>query len=367
MPSTIDIINQPILPSNNPAAQNKFEQPNPQMQNTVQQAYNQAQNNNEDIPKIVTGGFHFSTKKEDEPDPLTITVEQAPVQHRKKKSKKKSDKNELVEQPVGSSEIIRAEGEVEPTPTINTYNETALMLKTTMAQIDNVSNEIKIELDNVKNSRTMKSKYNVMVGLAGNLSDLLEAKVSAIKELNNCITKANDMDYKREKDRKSAEQGIADDKQIMDLYTAFVQSPGNAAANNANANPYMTPIGPTPIASSVSGMGIVRAPADQKDNNQTLDAGYANYLTNLTPEMNQMIYEQNPDIKQCVVFDAATGNKWFQVMNVKTGQVVPNAEVHDQMFMEDTTLDLKKRIAKNNNLHETYPLVIINEQNVQNY
>ena len=74
-----------------------------------------------------------------------------------------------------------------------------------------------------------------------------------------------------------------------------------------------------------------------------------------------MRYENNPNIKQVVVFDAATGNKFFQMMDMSNGTVVPNVPVYDQMFMEDTTLDLNTKIAKNINLNETFPIVVINE------
>jgi hypothetical protein len=37
------------------------------------------------------------------------------------------------------------------------------------------------------------------------------------------------------------------------------------------------------------------------------------------------------------------------------------------MFMEDVTIDVKNKIAKNNNLHETFPLVIINENSSLQY
>ena len=62
-----------------------------------------------------------------------------------------------------------------------------------------------------------------------------------------------------------------------------------------------------------------------------------------------------------VVYDKATGNKYFDVMNVATGRSIPNVPRRDPMFMEDTTLDIQKKIAKNINLNETFPIVIINE------
>ena len=55
------------------------------------------------------------------------------------------------------------------------------------------------------------------------------------------------------------------------------------------------------------------------------------------------------------------------MMDVVTGAVIPNVPVYDPMFLEDTTLDLKNKIAKNINLNETFPIIVINEGVTQQY
>ena len=50
-----------------------------------------------------------------------------------------------------------------------------------------------------------------------------------------------------------------------------------------------------------------------------------------------------------------------------TGQSIPNAEKHDVMFLEDVTIDLKNKVARNVNIGETYPLVVIGEPIMQEY
>lgn len=352
------IFRQPIMPN----TQQIETISNPQLMPVQQYGIQQAVPAPEPIKEVVydTGesgslGFSF-TVYEDEAErnkhAMNTGVNSNTPVVRKRNNKKKHDESL---ETVGSGEIIRAEGEVTNNPAIYSYYETNNMLNTTVQQIDMIAAEVKQELDNVRSSRAYKNKHNVMIGLAGNLSSLLETKISAIREMNNCTTKANDLDYKREKDRKAIEQAGNDDKTIMDLYQAFVQNP-------MSQNQLMS--GPTQIAATVSGGEIIRS-ASQSMNG--MDSSYMNYMANLTPEQNMMLYEQNPDIKQVVVFDASTGNKWFQVMNMKSGQVIPNAPVHDQMFMEDTTLDLRNKIAKNINLNETYPLVVINDNITNEY
>ena len=278
------------------------------------------------------------------------SIEVSSNTHHRARKKETTDSNDIVKADPGSTSV-------EDTSTINSYFETSTMLTNAMNQIDIVAGEIKQELDTVIGNRTMHNKYNTVVGLADNLGNLLNAKVGAIKELNNCISKSNDLDYKRYKDRKDTEGQANDDKHIMDLYSAFVKNP-IAGTDMSSA------LGPTAM-NAIYGNDIVRV--DKPVGASNPDQDFTNYIANMTPEQNAMLYEQNPNIKQCVVFDASTGNKWFQVMNTVTGQVIPNAPVHDAMFMEDTTIDIKNNIAKNINLNETYPLIVINNGTAKNY
>ena len=312
-----------------------------------------------ETPKIVTGEnkIKFTITKEDGSSsniiPVDRDISDAEVEAAKKGRgrKRKESKNE-------SSEIVRASdnqklsGTVEDTPTLYTYMETTNLLHDTLGQIDGLNSELMQEFESVRHSRTMKNKYNTLVGLSENIGSLINNRIQVIKEINSAITKSNDLDYKKDKDRKSAMAAIDDDKYIADLYKSFMQNPINVAPN-----PQLPQVDP-----SIFGSGIVRA--DLKSNpstNDPVDASYLSYLSNLSPEQNLMRYENNPNVKQVVVFDASNGNRFFQMMDMSTGNVIPNVPVYDQMFLEDTTLDLKTKIAKNINLNETFPIVVINE------
>ena len=233
------------------------------------------------------------------------------------------------------------------------------MLRGTLGQIDELVSQVKKELDNVSSSRTLKSKYNIMVGLSSNLGDIMSTKIAAIREINNAITRSNELDYKRDKDRKSAEGAANDDKYIMDMYNAFIQNP--MGVNNSTA------LGPTTINATLGADDIVRASDQPMQHGFAPDMGYSSYVANMTPEQRLMSVEDNPNIKQCLVYDASTGNKVFQWMDMSTGQSVPGLPARDPMFLEDTSIDMKNKIAKNINLNETYPLVVINENVVNEY
>ena len=113
------------------------------------------------------------------------SIEVSSNTHHRARKKETTDSNDIVKADPGSTSV-------EDTSTINSYFETSTMLTNAMNQIDIVAGEIKQELDTVIGNRTMHNKYNTVVGLADNLGNLLNAKVGAIKELNNCISKSND-------------------------------------------------------------------------------------------------------------------------------------------------------------------------------
>ena len=310
-----------------------------------------------DAPKVETGGFSFKVLGDNEKDDLALPVPNGVEELSPTKKKRGRPKGS-----VNSKDIVKADPEpteVVDRPASYTYQETTNMLHGTIAQIDELSFSIRQELDNVRASRTMRNKYGAMTDLTENLTSLISSKIQAIKELNSSISKANDLDYKRQKDMMAVNGSQNDEKHIMDMYSAFVQNP-NGTPNNI--------LGPGIMDTSMVGNGsIIRADATPTPEGQLPDLGYLNYLSNITPEQNMMMLESNPNIKEVVVYDHATGNKFFQVMDMSTMQVVPNVPVKSQMFMEDTVLDLQNHIAKNVNLNATYPIVEINGDTVKEY
>ena len=85
------------------------------------------------------------------------------------------------------------------------------------------------------------------------------------------------------------------------------------------------------------------------------EAGYNNFLNNMTPAQRLSMYESDPNVQQVVIYDNTTNSKRFEVMNIATGEIIPNVDKRDMMFMDDTVIDLQNHIARNLNLNETYP------------
>lgn len=283
---------------------------------------------------------------------------------KKKASEETKDENYLApifrDRADTSAAPEKLSGEVESTPTAYTYRETEGMLRETIGQIDALNGELMSEFNTIKNSRTMKNKYNVLVGISENVGSLIGNRISAIKEINNSITKSNDLDYKKLKDIRASQADQNDDAYVANLYQAFLQNPQGAP--NIPQIPQ--------VDETVYGSGIVRATLNAAQVEQGVpiaDAGYMGYMANLTPEQNLMRYERDPNVKQVVVYDASTGNKYFQYMNMATGEAIANVPTYGEDIMQDTTLDLANGIAKNINLHEEFPIITINDQVTSQY
>ena len=296
-------------------------------------------------------GIHFTVVEDNSPKEMVVIDNTIPETTKRRGRPRKSE----IIRPTEKEGALS--GTVEQPSTAYSYMETTDMLRETLDQIDSLNGELVQEFTNVKNNKYIKNKYNTMVGLSENIGSLLSTKIAAIREINSSISKANDLDYKKMKDINAMQNELNDDQYVADMYKSFI------------SNPQIQQINPqfSPIDQATFGSGIVRADLGGTVPSQTtgpIDVGYLNYMSNLSPEQNLMRYEQDPNVKQVVVWDKRNNAKFFQMMNVATGEVIPNVPVYDQMFMEDTTLDVKNGIAKNLNLRETFPLVIINDDGV---
>ena len=301
-------------------------------------------------------GIHFTVLEDNAPKEMVVIDNTIPDTSNRRGRPKKS---EIIRPSEKKDES--AASSIEPVSTAYSYMETTDMLRETLDQIDSLNGELVQEFTSVRNNKYIKNKYSTMVGLSENIGNLLSTKIAAIREINSSISKANDLDYKKMKDINAMQNEINDDQYVADMYKSFI------------SNPQVQQINPqfSPIDQATFGSGIVRADLGGTVPSQTtggpIDVGYLNYISNLSPEQNLMRYEQDPNIKQVVVWDKKNNAKFFQMMNVATGEVIPNVPVYDQMFMEDTTIDVKNGIAKNLNLRENFPLVIINDDVTAEY
>lgn len=238
-------------------------------------------------------------------------------------------------------------------PFDNKYTETNNILRSSIAQIDHHLIDLNRDIEQIRNAKMLKNKYQYLSLLQGNLGSLISSKIAAAREINNTISKCNDFEMKRFKEIKASALADADDDQrVMEMYKAFVSTP---VSTGQSPFPNINQMSVNPVQAT-SGMAI---------GNQ--DAQMQQYLTNLTPAQNMMYLGENPNVQQVVVYNQETGARYFEIMDMSTGQPVPNAEPHDAMFLEDVTIDLKNNIARNTNLGESYPLVVVGQSVLNEY
>lgn len=237
---------------------------------------------------------------------------------------------------------------------IDNYDETNNMLRTSIIQIDVLNNDVNEQFRAVKEARTLKGKYTYMTNLAGVSSSLLSTKISAIKEMNTVINNCQKLELQRAKDNKASAMEANDDKRMMDMYQAFINTP---VGTMPGAGMMITP--------SMSDLTLPSNDYGQFDITSTIGVAQ----DPLSPEQIRMRMENNPNIKEVVVYDANTGNKYFDVIDSATGQSVPNYPRSGDFLLDDTTINLAGGVARNANVDRNWPLVVIgtNGANMMDY
>lgn len=241
---------------------------------------------------------------------------------------------------------------------LTSYNDTNMMLRGSIAQIDQLSGEIKTDIDAIRISKTLKNKYRYLVDLTNTSGGLIGTKVQAIGKINDVITKAHELDLKRMQQMKISEQDQNDDRRVLDLYNAFINTP-------VGSMPGMMPqqaIGP-----SIQDMTMLNGVPNMIRADIGEDQGYQQYLNNLTPEQNRIRLENNPNIQTVVVFNQDTGQRFFDVIDRSTGQSVPNVARPDPFMLDDITISVNNNTAKNTSLNQVYPLVVTGSGKLNEY
>ena len=225
-------------------------------------------------------------------------------------------------------------------PYVDTYAETNNMLRTSIGQIDLINTDVMGEVKSLIGNKTLKRKYDYLSTLTATSSNLISTKIAAIRELNKTTTDCHNLEMKRAKEiMGAAVNNVDDDKHILDMYNSFISAPV-ASDNNIQFAPTM--------------QNAMNYPAMAVGNQ---DAAFNNYMNNISPVQNMMLHENNPNVKTVVKYDPNTGARAFDVIDMTTGQSMPNMPKPSEMFLEDTIIDLSNNIAKNTNLNTSYPLI----------
>ena len=241
-------------------------------------------------------------------------------------------------------------------PYARSYDETNAMLHQTIVQADVLVSEIKGDLDKIRGSSTMKSKYTYITNLTSAEAGLLGSKIQAIREINSSISKAHELELKRAKDLKDMQRDQQnDDARMMDMYNAFINSPMGMYQNSLNMPtiPDML-LGTNGLNPTVQGVSMA-AGANTQQQQQ------------LTPEQLRMRMEANPNIEEVVMYEPSTGRRWFEVVDNSTGTPVPNYPKSDEFLLADCTIDVRTGTARNRNIDKVWRLVNIEGGPINEY
>lgn len=255
---------------------------------------------------------------------------------------------------INGEEIITGEQDVSylqtNTPYITSYQETDDMLKQAINQLDYVGASITEDIEAIRQSKTLRNKYSYISDLSGTLVNSIQGKITAVREINNSIKNAHELDLKRAKELKLGEQKD-DTKTIMDMYQAFVSTP----VSSNLTGPFQSPLGANTMDLTVPSpqLGITMM-------GQNPDNSYNNYVNNMTPEQLTMMIEENPDMKHVIAYDPSTGNADFAVYDQRTGQFLNGVPTRDkEMFMPGMQFDFNTMQAHSNDLNETYDVIYV--------
>lgn len=266
---------------------------------------------------------------------------------KKSRKKKNTDDSQEVEK-------VSPRETVENTIYADEYSDTNAMTNTIIAQADGIIMDCAQDIAYMKSQRSMKGKYHYINETRAAMNSALSTKLAAIKERNATTKAIIDNEYRRYKDMRALDQ-TDDNKAIMDAYSAFISAPVGAPT-------YVLPN----TVNLTGGNGVIRQ--DYPPQIQAgVDAGMQNFMRHLTPEQNLMLNDNNPDIEEVIVYDQATGAKYFQWMNTKTGEVIPNMPITSNLVIEDYTIDPHTHLAKNTNLNSIKKVVVINNGEFNNF
>lgn len=224
----------------------------------------------------------------------------------------------------------------------STYGETTSLLRGAIIQADQMAGEIQEDLDAVRGSKTLKGKYTYITNLTSAKASILSTKIAAIREMNSSITQSHNLELNRMKALKLDQKNENDDMRIMDIYSAFVNQPVGVYAP-PTANIQDLTLGVNSPNGAVSGVEMISP----------------SHASTLTPEQNRMRMESNPNIQTVVRYDQSTGQRSFDVIDTSTGMSVPNYPRPDNFLLEDTTIDIHSGIARNRNVNNVWPLILV--------
>lgn len=227
------------------------------------------------------------------------------------------------------------------------YQETNQQLDESITQLNILGGELMQELQSVRASKTLRNKYNYINDMTTTCTSIISAKLAAIKEKNKTINDVSHLELTRLKELKSQANAEDDNTRIASMYDAFINTPIS--------------MGRGVLAPPMQDMMMVDSAIPQAALGSTMSEQAA-WEQSLDPAQNRMILEAKGAVETIVVYDNATGNRWFDVVDKVTRQSVPNVERPDNSYIYDIDINVRGGFAKDSMRNKIYPLLVLNAE-----
>lgn len=227
------------------------------------------------------------------------------------------------------------------------YQETNQQLDESITQLNILGGELMQELQSVRASKTLRNKYNYINDMTTTCTSIISAKLAAIKEKNKTINDVSHLELTRLKELKSQANAEDDNTRIASMYDAFINTPIS--------------MGRGVLAPPMQDMMMVDSAIPQAALGSTMSEQAA-WEQSLDPAQNRMILEAKGAVETIVVYDNATGNRWFDVVDKATRQSVPNVERPDNSYIYDIDINIRGGFAKDSMRNKIYPLLVLNAE-----
>lgn len=240
------------------------------------------------------------------------------------------------------------------TPYLQSYGETNMLLRGSIGEIDRLNSIVVGQLDAVVDSKTLRKKYDYVSELSSTSSNLISTKIRTISEMNKIITDSHNLDIRRMKELNMSKMNeeANDDKRMMDMYSAFINTP---VGSYGMAGPQFPSMQDMTMPSGMMRAVDIGSPSMAAAS----DPGYEQWRQNMSPETARMIMEKNnPNVQTVVVYDQTTNNKYFDAVDRTTGQSVPGYPLPDPYLLADTYPNVNNGTARNSNIDAVYPLIL---------
>jgi hypothetical protein len=273
---------------------------------------------------------------------MVVVTEQIPAETAKKRAKKETPAVVTAAPLIPQTSMSYIQENI---PYATAYQETNQQLDEAIQQLNILGGEIMSDLQQVRASKTLRNKYGYINDMTETVGTIINSKISAIKEKNKTINDINHLEITRMKELKSRANEEDDNTRIASMYDAFINTP-------VGVGPAM--LGPSMQDMIIqNGSSLNRAPIGGMNDQVAWEQS-------LSPAENRMVLDAKGLIETVVMYDAATGNRWFEVVDKNTRQPVPNVEKPSDAYIYELDINVRGGFAKDSNRNAVYPLIVLN-------